>query len=212
MFSYISSPDEIYQKSFSMIRKITDFGNLTQSEVEVAVRLIHACGMPEIVQNLRFSPNAINAGKEALKSGKQIFVDSKMVKAGIIRKNLKYGNPITCSLNKIRSKNKVLTNPQGREVTRSAMAVELWKDDLAGCIVIIGNAPTALFRLLEMINSGCPLPSLILGFPVGFVGAAESKEALTISSCGVPYITLLGRRGGSAIAAASINAISSQTK
>ena len=205
MFNYISNPKEIYELSFARIRKGADFGELKKSEIDIAVRLIHACGVLEIAKKLRFSPGAVDAGVAALTKGKKIFVDTNMVKAGIIKKNLNRNTKVICTLNNVGSKHK--NNLKG--LTRSAAAVDLWEDEIDGGIAVIGNAPTALFRLLELINMKRVNPALILAFPVGFVGAAESKEAVSSHSCGIPYVTLLGRLGGSAIASASVNALSS---
>ncbi len=203
MFNYISNPEEIYKRSFSEIRQLAEFGEMSEEQVNLSVRLIHACGIPEITRDLRFSSSAINCGLRALEDGKSVFVDAAMVKAGIIRRKLKFGNKIICTLNKVGTANREEKN----NFTRSAAAVDLWQNDIEGCICVFGNAPTALFRLLELINLGGPRPALILAFPVGFVGAAEAKQAVIDHSCGVPYITLLGRLGGSAIASASVNAL-----
>ena len=188
MFDYLSNPDEIYRRSFAEIRCKSEFGKMSNLEVNLSVRLIHACGIPGISKDLRFSPSAIPKGIAALERGQKIFVDSSMVASGIIKENLIYGNKVICTLNQVRRS----VNKNEKKITRSAAAVELWRDQLDGAICVFGNAPTALFRLLELINSGSPRPAMILAFPVGFIGASESKQAVTEHSCGIPYITLLG--------------------
>jgi precorrin-8X/cobalt-precorrin-8 methylmutase len=206
MVDYIRSPQEIYRKSFSIIRAEAKLDNLSPDLAYIAVRLIHACGMIDIVEDLAASPDAVQAGRTALNSGALILCDTQMVTNGIIRDRLTANNPVTCTLN----------NPEVPEIarhannTRSAAALELWKPHILNSVVAIGNAPTALFRLLELLDEGIPKPALILGFPVGFVGAAESKAELAANSRGVPFITLRGRRGGSAIAAAAVNALAKE--
>lgn len=204
MTPYLRDPAAIYQRSFEIIRAEADFSKLPADAEPVATRIIHACGMPEITADLRISPDFAGAAKAAIAAGKPVFVDAEMVRHGIICKQL----AIICTLN----------DPRAREIgiatgnTRSAAAVELWRDDLDGAIAVIGNAPTALFALLEMIDSGAPRPAAIIGFPVGFVGAAESKEALHANPRGIAYATLLGRKGGSAMAASVINALTRGTQ
>ncbi|CAN0604578.1 unnamed protein product [Ectocarpus sp. 12 AP-2014] len=174
----------------------------------VAERLIHACGMPDILDDLAWTIEAAQAGRDALKAGAPILADCRMVVEGVIRAGLPNDNAVFCSLNDDR------TRPLAAELetTRSAAAVELWRDHLEGAVVAVGNAPTALFHLLELLSKGAPKPAVILGFPVGFVGAAESKEALVEATLQVPYVTLRGRRGGSAIAAAGVNALAGLAK
>jgi precorrin-8X/cobalt-precorrin-8 methylmutase len=197
--SYLRDPAAIYRRSFEIIRAETDFSGLPADAEPIATRIIHACGMPEIAADLRISEDFVKAATAAIHAGKPVLVDAEMVRHGIIDKSLN----IICTLN----------DPQAREIglatgnTRSAVAVELWRDNLEGAVAVIGNAPTALFALLEMIDQGGPRPAAIAGFPVGFVGAAESKQALHADPRGIPYATLLGRRGGSAMAAAVINAL-----
>lgn len=199
MTPYLRDPAEIYRRSFEIIRTEADFSGLPSDAEPVATRIIHACGMPDIAANLRISPDFVRAAKAAIAAGKPILVDAEMVGQGIIDRHV----PIICTLN----------DPAARELgiakgtTRSAAAVELWRDRLDGAIAVIGNAPTALFALLEMIDAGAPKPAAIVGFPVGFVGAAESKDELHANPRGIPYATLLGRRGGSAMAAAAVNAL-----
>ncbi|NJR38014.1 MAG: precorrin-8X methylmutase [Leptolyngbyaceae cyanobacterium CSU_1_4] len=200
---YIRDGNEIYRNSFALIRAEAQLENLPEDLVAVAVRLIHTCGMTDIVQDLAASAQAGNLGRAALRSGCSILCDSQMVAEGVTRKRLPADNAVICTLNAP----EVPALAQKIGNTRSAAAMELWRSHLEGAVVAIGNAPTALFRLLELLDEGAPKPALILGFPVGFVGAAESKAALAEHSRGVPFITLQGRRGGSAMAAAAINAL-----
>lgn len=205
---YLRNGDDIYRKSFAIIRAEADLCCLSDDLAPIAVRLIHACGMTDIVQDLAASPGAVKAGRDTLEAGAPIFCDVQMVAYGITRKRLPARNEIICTLN----------HPQVPEIaqrinnTRSAAAVELWQPQLKGAVVAIGNAPTALFHLLELLDEGAPKPALILGFPVGFVGAAESKAALAANSRGVPFLTLHGQRGGSAIAAAAVNALARESE
>jgi precorrin isomerase len=203
MLDYIRDGDEIYRNSFAIIRAEANLDSLPEDLVSVAVRLIHTCGMTDIVSDLAASPNAGSLGRSALRSGCPILCDSQMVAEGVTRKRLPADNAVICTLRA--PEVPALAQKVGN--TRSAAAMELWRSQLEGAVVAIGNAPTALFRLLEMLDEGAPKPALILGFPVGFVGAAESKAALAEDSRGVPFITLQGRRGGSAMAAAAINAL-----
>lgn len=203
---YIRDGDEIYRQSFNTIRSEANLSKLPADLAQVAVRLIHSCGMTDIVSDLEASPSAVTVGRKALTAGANILCDSQMVANGITRARLPADNQIICTLK----------DPQVLEIarrihnTRSAAALELWQEYIAGAVIAIGNAPTALFHLLEMLDTGAPKPALILGFPVGFVGAAESKIALAADSRGIPFITLHGRRGGSAIAVAAINALASE--
>ena len=201
---YVRDPDDIYRRSFEIVRAEADLSAMPDDMKDVAIRLIHACGMPEIVGDLRWSDGVASAARAALASGAPVICDAQMVADGIIATRLPAENQI---LSMIRLPNLVgLAKEQG--TTRSAAQVELWKPFLPGSVVAIGNAPTALFRLLEVIaEDPSRKPAAILGFPVGFVGAAESKDALNDGSHDVPYMTLLGRKGGSAIAAASVNAL-----
>lgn len=203
-FDYIKDPNAIYRQSFAMIDDVLSEG-LADDVAPVAVRLVHASGMPDIVDDLVFSENAGKNGREALLSGAAILCDAEMVAAGIIRKRLPAENPVICTLND------PATPGLAKEhaTTRSAAALDLWTPHLQGAVVAIGNAPTALFRLLELISGGAPRPALILGFAVGFVGAAESKQAVIdhANALGVSFITLKGRRGGSAMASAAVNAL-----
>lgn len=198
---WITDPAEITRRSFVIVEREADLGHLDALERGVAVRLIHACGMTDIAADLRLTPNAVAAGRAALASGAPVLVDVRMVEAGITRARLPHDNRVICTLGDARVP--ALANKHA--LTRSAVAVDLWTPHLAGAVVAIGNAPTALFRLLELLADGAPRPAVILGFPVGFVGAEESKAALTTAD--VPSITLLGRRGGSAMASAAVNAL-----
>ncbi|MBW4513832.1 MAG: precorrin-8X methylmutase [Timaviella obliquedivisa GSE-PSE-MK23-08B] len=203
MIDYIRDGNEIYRNSFAIIRAEAQLEDLPEDLISVAVRLIHTCGMTDIVKDLAASTNAGSIGRAALQSGCPILCDSQMVAEGVTRKRLPADNAVICTLNAT----EVPSLAQKIGNTRSAAAMELWRSHLEGAVVAIGNAPTALFRLLELLDEGAPKPALILGFPVGFVGAAESKAALAENSRGVPFITLQGRRGGSAMAAAAINAL-----
>lgn len=202
-FDYIRDPAEIYRRSFAQVETASDLSGFPPPLVPVVTRLVHACGMPDIVSDLRYADGLAAAIGAALKAGAPIIADCEMVAHGITRRFLPAGNKIICLLN---DEN---TPPlaAATATTRSAAAIELSAPHLGGAIVAIGNAPTALFRLLEMIGDGGPLPAAVLAFPVGFVGAAESKQALCDHHCGVPFLTLLGRRGGSALAAAAVNAM-----
>ncbi|THV25335.1 precorrin-8X methylmutase [Peteryoungia ipomoeae] len=200
---YIRDPAEIYRQSFETIRREADLGQFPPVLQPLVIRLIHACGMVELLDEIAFSEGAFEAGAAALEKGAPILVDVEMVRHGVIRRLLPAENDVICLLNDER------VRPKAEEIgnTRSAAQVDLWDAHLAGAIVAIGNAPTALFRLLERIDAGAPKPAIILGFPVGFVGAAESKAELIANSRGIPYIAVRGRKGGSAMASAAINAL-----
>lgn len=200
---YVRDPGEIYRRSFAMIENEAGLAVLPADLRGAAVRMIHACGMPDIVRDLAYSPRAGIAGREALAAGRPVFCDVEMVKAGILSSRLPAGNAVICTLNDARAAERGRT----AGITRSAAAVELWDERLEGAVVAIGNAPTALFRLLELLDEGFPKPALIVAMPVGFVGAAESKAALAADPRGCEFLALSGRRGGSAIAAAAINAL-----
>ncbi|MBD2038624.1 precorrin-8X methylmutase [Leptolyngbya sp. FACHB-321] len=206
MIDYIRDGNEIYQHSFAIIRAEANLATLPATLEAVAVRLIHACGMTDIVTDLAYSADAASAGRSALINGAPILCDAQMVANGVTRQRLPANNAVICTLNDPQ----VPTIAQTIQNTRSAAALELWKPHLEGAVVAIGNAPTALFRLLELLDEGAPKPALILGFPVGFVGAAESKAALATNSRGVPFLTIQGRRGGSAMAAAAVNALAKE--
>ncbi len=201
---YVRDGAEIYRRSFAIIRAEASLGRFTPEEERVAVRIIHACGMVEIADDIVFSPGAARAGIEALAGGAPILCDAHMVADGVTRTRLRFDNPVLCTLRDPRVP--ALSADMG--TTRTAAAMELWRDHLAGAVVAIGNAPTALFRLFEMIDAGAPRPALIVGIPVGFVGAAESKEAL-IARSDLASIVVRGRRGGSAMTAGAVNALAS---
>ena len=200
---YEKDPAAIYAQSFATVRTEAKLDRFAPDMQPIITRLIHACGMVEIADRLAFSPDASAVGRRALSDGARVLCDCEMVAAGIIRRNLPGQNPVICTLND--PKVPALAARIGN--TRSAAAVELWADHLAGAVVAIGNAPTALFHLLELLDAGWPKPALIIGLPVGFVGAAESKAELAANPRGVPFLTLRGRKGGSAMASAAINAL-----
>jgi precorrin-8X/cobalt-precorrin-8 methylmutase len=200
---YEHDPSEIYRQSFATVRAEANLDRFDTGMQSLAVRLIHACGMVEIADRIAYSQGAYLAGHRALKVGAPVLCDCEMVGAGIIRRYLPSDNQVIVTLNDPRTPEhaKAIGN------TRSAAAVELWEPHLEGAVVAVGNAPTALFHLLEMIDAGAPKPAVILGFPVGFVGAAESKAELAARPRGCEFIALRGRRGGSAIASAAVNAL-----
>jgi precorrin-8X/cobalt-precorrin-8 methylmutase len=200
---YLRDPDAIYRESFAIIRREARLAHLPPDIAEIAVRLIHACGMIDIVDELVFTPEVVGRARAALENGGRILCDSGMVAAGIMRARLPRRNEIVCTLDDARVPELALA----LKTTRSAAAVELWGERLAGAVVAIGNAPTALFHLLERLAQSDPRPAAILAFPVGFVGAAESKQALIDARLDIPFLTLKGRRGGSALAAAAANAL-----
>jgi precorrin-8X/cobalt-precorrin-8 methylmutase len=208
VYNYLKNPSEIYARSFEIIASEADLSHLPPLAQAIAMRVIHACGMVEMANDLVITPDFVGTAQAALAVGKPIFVDSEMVKHGIIAKQLPPNVEIICTLNEPRAREIGLAN----NTTRSAAAVELWQSALAGSIVVIGNAPTALFRLLELIDQGAPKPACIVGMPVGFVGAAESKAELIANSRGVPYATITGRKGGSAVASSVINALTSKNQ
>jgi precorrin isomerase len=203
MADYLRDPDEIYRRSFAIIRAETDLSRLPPGIADVAVRLVHACGMTDIAADLVAGGDVASAARNALAAGAPVICDVRMTAEGIIRRRLPCANDIICEIGAAET----ARIAEARGTTRSAAAVELWRERLAGAVVAIGNAPTALFRLLEILAEGAPPPAAILAFPVGFVGAAESKDALIESGSGVPFLTLCGRRGGSAMAAAAVNAL-----
>ncbi len=200
---YLRDPREITRRSFDIVRRETDLSALPVDVAEVALRLVHACGMPEIVTDLAWHGSPGAAGRAALSAGAPVIADCRMVAEGVTRARLPVDNAVLVPLEDPAVPD--LAKEMG--TTRSAAAVDLWQPHLAGAVVAIGNAPTALFRLLEILEAGAPAPAVIFGFPVGFVGAAESKQALTDARLDVPSLTLSGRRGGSALAAAAVNAV-----
>ena len=205
MTPYLKDPSAIYAKSFAIIKAEADLTHLPASAYDIATRVIHACGMTDIAQELVISNNFADMALHALQSAKPIFVDVEMVRHGIIARQLPANVEIICTLNDPRAKALGLAH----QITRSAAAVELWQNELAGSIVVIGNAPTALFRLLELIDAGAPHPACIVAMPVGFVGAAESKAELIANPRGIAFATIMGRKGGSAMASSVINALTS---
>ncbi len=201
---YIRDGAEIYRRSFAVIRHEADLARFTVEEERVAVRIIHSCGIVEVAADLAFSPGAALAGIAALAAGAPILCDAKMVSNGVTRARLPRDNEVICTLDMP----SVPALAADLQTTRTAAAMELWREKLGGAVVAIGNAPTALFRLLELLDEGAPKPACVIGMPVGFVGAAESKEAL-IADGRVPCLVVRGRMGGSAMTAATINALAS---
>jgi len=202
-FDYEKDPAAIYRQSFSIVRAEADLSRVPEELHPAAIRLIHACGMVDIPQDLVWSDTLQADAHAALSSGAPVLCDVEMVTHGIIRRHLPAQNEVVCTLNDA----SVPALAARLGTTRSAAAVELWRDRLAGSVVAIGNAPTALFHLLDMIAKGAPKPAAVLGFPVGFVGAAESKDALASNGLGLAFLALTGRRGGSALAAAAVNGL-----
>ncbi|MGD1225634.1 MULTISPECIES: precorrin-8X methylmutase [Streptomyces] len=206
MFEYEKDGAAIYRESFATIRAEADLAGLPADVSRVAVRMIHACGMVDLVGDIAYSAGVVARAREALRSGAPVLCDVSMVASGVTRKRLPAGNDVICTL----SDPAVPDLAAKLGTTRSAAALELWRDRLEGAVVAVGNAPTALFRLLEMIEEGAPRPAAVIGVPVGFVGAAESKDALAAHPSALEYLVVRGRRGGSAIAAAALNAIASE--
>jgi precorrin-8X/cobalt-precorrin-8 methylmutase len=204
-YDYIREGATIYERSFAIIRAEADLSRFTPEESRIAVRMIHGCGMVEVAQAIRFGGGFAEAARAALLAGAPILCDSKMVANGITRARLPARNEIVCTLDapEVPSLAAHIGN------TRSAAALELWGARLGGALVAIGNAPTALFHLLELINAGAPPPAAVIGLPVGFVGAAESKVALAAYGK-LPYVIVEGRRGGSAMAVSAVNAVASE--
>lgn len=200
---YIRDGDAIYARSFAIIRAEADLARFTAGEADVAVRMIHACGLVEAASEFVFSPGFEAAGRAALRAGAPILCDAEMVAHGVTRARLPAGNAVICTLRDGRTPD--LAARMG--TTRSAAALELWRERMEGAVVAIGNAPTALFHLLDMLAHGAPRPAVIIGMPVGFVGAMESKEALASEGHGVPFAIVRGRMGGSAMTAAAVNAL-----
>ncbi len=201
--AYLRDGAAIYERSFAIIRAEADLSHFSPEQADVAVRMIHACGQVEVARHIVFGGDVVKAARSALAAGAPILCDSEMVAHGVTRARLPAHNEVICTLNEPRAA--ALAAENG--TTRSAAALEFWTDRLAGAVVAIGNAPTALFHLLDMIDRGVPKPAAILGIPVGFVGAAESKQALAADSRGVSFIIVRGRIGGSAMTAAAINAL-----
>ena len=203
---YLRNGTAIYERSFAIIRAEADLSRFTPEEAEVAVRMIHAAGQVEVAGLIEFAPEFVSAARKALLGGAPILCDSEMVAHGVTRARLPAKSELICTLRDPRVPD--LAAKLG--TTRSAAALELWRDKLAGAVIAIGNAPTALFRLLEMLETGAAKPAAIIGIPVGFVGAAESKEALAANVSGVPYLIVRGRIGGSAMTAAAVNALAKE--
>ncbi|MDB6106973.1 MAG: Precorrin-8X methylmutase [Gammaproteobacteria bacterium] len=203
MSDYLRDGTAIYQRSFAIIRAEADLSSFSPAEAEVAVRMIHACGLIEASKQIVFGAGLVAAARSALQAGAPILCDSEMVAHGITRARLPRNNEVVCTLRDPTVP--ALADRLG--TTRSAAALELWMDKLEGAVVAIGNAPTALFRLLELLDDGASRPAAILGIPVGFVGAAESKDELMTRSRGIPFLVVRGRLGGSAMVAAAINAL-----
>ena len=207
-YGYVRDPAEIYRRSFAAIRDQADLSALPPDAESVAVRMIHACGEVGLTADLACHPRLVATARKALQAGVPIFTDAQMIACGITRRRLPAQNAIHCLLHDDRTP--VLASRWG--TTRSAAAVSLWGDELAGAVVAIGNAPTALFHLLELIADGGPRPAAILGLPVGFVGAAESKVALAENPWDLPYLVVHGRRGGSALCVAAVNALAQEAE
>lgn len=207
-YDYVSVPNEIYRRSFATIRSEADLSTLPEDAQTVAVRMIHACGDVDLVHDLAVHPRLVSAARTALEARATIFTDTHMLAAGITRRRLPADNEVSCRLDDPRTAE--LAERWG--TTRSAAAVSLWGDRLAGAVVAIGNAPTALFHLLEQIADGAPHPAAIIGIPVGFVGSAESKIALVENPWDIPWLVVHGRRGGSALCAAAVNALARRSE
>ncbi|MFG1242306.1 precorrin-8X methylmutase [Xanthobacter sp. V7C-4] len=202
-FDYVRDGTAIYERSFAIIRAEADLSRFSAEEEDVAVRMIHACGLVDAARDFVFGPDVVAAARAALQAGAPILCDAQMVAHGITRARLPASNEVVCTLRDPA----VPALAEKLGTTRSAAALELWREQLAGAVVAIGNAPTALFHLLEMLDKGAPRPAAILGMPVGFVGAAESKDALAADPRGVPFAIVRGRLGGSAITSAAVNAL-----
>jgi precorrin-8X/cobalt-precorrin-8 methylmutase len=201
--NYLRDGAAIYERSFATIRAEADLSRFSADEAEVAIRMIHACGLVEAAEHIVFGAGLVAAARSALARGSPILCDAEMVAHGITRARLPASNEVICTLRDARVPELAVK----LATTRSAAALELWGDTLSGAVVAIGNAPTALFRLLELLDGGAPKPAAILGIPVGFVGAAESKDALAADPRGVPFLVVRGRMGGSAMTAAAVNAL-----
>jgi precorrin-8X/cobalt-precorrin-8 methylmutase len=199
---YLRDGGRIYERSFAIIRAEADLSRFSAEEADVVVRMVHACGCVEVTSRIVFGEGLVGAARTALARGAPILCDSEMVAHGVTRVRLPAQNEVVCRLH-----DRAARLAEDLHTTRSAAALDLWRDRLGGAVVAIGNAPTALFRLLEMLDAGAPRPATIVGIPVGFVGAAEAKDALAADSRGVPFLTVLGRMGGSAMAAAAVNAL-----
>ena len=202
-YDYIRDGNAIYERSFAIIRAEADLSRFSEAEADVAIRMIHACGQVEAAKSFAFSPDFVTAARAALAAGAPILCDAEMVAHGVTRARLPAGNEVICTLRDPRTAG--IAEAIGN--TRSAAAIDLWGERMKGAVVAVGNAPTALFYLLEKLRDGAPKPAAIVGMPVGFVGAAESKDALAENSYGVPWAIVRGRLGGSAMTAACLNAL-----
>lgn len=202
-YDYIRDGNAIYERSFAIIREEADLSAFAEDQADIAIRMIHACGLVEAAAHFRFSPDFVSAARGALLAGKPILCDAEMVAHGVTRARLPAANAVICTLRDPRTPD--IARSIGN--TRSAAALDLWAEHMDGALVAIGNAPTALFYLLEMLEKGAPRPAAIIGMPVGFVGAAGSKDALEVSTLGIPYAIVKGRMGGSAMTAAAVNAV-----
>lgn len=207
MSDYIRDGAEIYKRSFATIRAEAELDGLPSDVERVAVRMIHACGQVDLVRDLAYSPDVVAAGYEALRAGAPVLTDANMIASGVTRKRLPADNEVICTL----SDPRVPELAERLGTTRSAAALELWRERLPGSVVAIGNAPTALFRLFELLDEGVGAPAAIIGVPVGFVGAVESKVELA-ERAPAPYLVVHGRRGGSAMAVAAVNAIATEVE
>jgi precorrin-8X/cobalt-precorrin-8 methylmutase len=207
MPEYLQDGAAIYERSFAIIRSEADLSGFSPAEADVVVRMIHSCGMVEAARHIVFGAGLVTAARAALHAGAPILCDAEMVAHGITRARLPQNNPVICTLRDPG----VPELAERSATTRSAAALKLWGERLRGAVVAIGNAPTALFRLLEMLDAGAPRPAAILGIPVGFVGAAESKDELMTNPRGIPFLVVRGRLGGSAMTAAAINALARAT-
>jgi precorrin-8X/cobalt-precorrin-8 methylmutase len=205
---YIKDGAAIYAKSFATIRAEADLARFDPLTSRVVVRMIHACGMVDLADDVAASPGFAVAARDALRAGAPILCDANMVAAGVTRARLPADNAVICTL----AEPGVPELARELQTTRSAAALELWGERLDGALVVVGNAPTALFRLLELVEAGVPRPAAVVGVPVGFVGAVESKEALAAHPLALEYLVVRGRRGGSAIAAAAVNALASDAE
>jgi precorrin isomerase len=203
--SYIRDGAEIYRRSFATIRAEADLRRFDGALERVVVRMIHACGMVDLADSVGASPGFAERAEAALRAGAAILCDTQMVASGVTRSRLPADNPVVCTLADPRTAGLAAQ----LRTTRTAAAVELWREQLAGALVVVGNAPTALFHLLDVVRDGAPAPAAVVGVPVGFIGAAESKQALAEQTLGLDYLVVHGRRGGSAIAAAAVNALAS---
>ena len=207
-YEYEKDGDEIYRQSVAMIRATAELSRFSPEEAQIAVRMIHACGMVDLARDIAFSPEAILKARAALQGGAPILCDVQMVASGVTRRRLPAGNEVLCTL----SDPRVADLARELGTTRTAASVQLWRDRLDGAVVAIGNAPTALFHLLDLLRESAIRPAVVLGIPVGFIGAAESKRALADNDLGLDYVVVHGRRGGSAITCGALNAIASEAE